>query len=198
MEEEKTMIHSQKVLQKYEYYYKRFKSHMDAIRFTKDIHDRIENISSKMELDFSFLSETIDKLIEARRVLQWGYVVSYYLKDGNKKNLFEHQQGMLVDATESLQDVMENKSVEWLIQQRNDLVNRTSAMDRLRVDIVSRLDHTDEFDDWLLCKADASLSMWTCSHCKTDNRKEHELCLGCAACVKHGEQDCKACTKHGH
>ena len=55
---------------------------------------------------FSF--EALDKLVLARRVLQWTYALAYYFKSGGQKSLFEYQQELLCGATESLQDIVDH------------------------------------------------------------------------------------------
>ncbi len=195
--EEKSILENQKLLQKYEYYYKRFKSSADAIKFTLEINKRIEAKTQNMEISrFSFLSEAVEKLVDARRVLEWSYCLAYYLKEGGKKALFEYQQQMLVGNTEALQDVMDNTTdIDKLLAMRDNIINKTRTMDKFRQEMVAQIERGD-FEELLLNKADASLgNMWTCSGCKTDNKKESEFCVTCTACVKHGEPECKACTK---
>ncbi len=45
--EEKSILMNQKLLQKYEYYFKRFKSSADAIKFTLEINKRIEGTARR-------------------------------------------------------------------------------------------------------------------------------------------------------
>jgi ariadne-1 len=196
-DEEKNMMNSQKLLQKYEYYYKRFKSSTDAIKFTNNIHQRIEKATQNLDIaKYSFLTEAVEKLIDARHVLQWTYSLAYYLKAGGKKALFEYQQEMLVGNTEALQDIMENNDIDKLMVLRNDVINRTRTMDKFRAEMVAQVERGD-FEELLMSKADAVLTggAWTCVVCKVDNKKDADVCAGCTACVKHGEQECKACAK---
>ena len=109
--EERGMVDNQKLLQKYTFYYKRFKGSADAIKFTQKLGDKIERSMKDEDLNkYSFLLEAVDKLIAARRILQWTYSLAYYLKNGGQKHLFEYQQEMLVGSTEALQDIMDNQS----------------------------------------------------------------------------------------
>ncbi len=68
--------------------------------------------STSLSLSLSFSFQAIDKLVLARRVLQWTYALSYYFKSGGEKSLFEYQQGLLTQATESLQDIVDASAGE--------------------------------------------------------------------------------------
>jgi len=198
--EEKSILTNQKLLQKYEYYYKRFKSSAEGIKFTRDMHKKIEAAAGEhTELSrYSFLSEAIDKLIEARSVLEWTYCLAYYLKEGGKKLLFEYQQQMLVGNTEELQHIMDQNidgKLDQLIAKRDMIINMTRLMDKFRQEMVSQVER-GEFEELLLSKADVGMgNIWCCSNCKSDNDKKLDLCSGCGACQKHGETECKACAK---
>jgi len=105
---------------------------------------------------------------------------------------------MLVGNTEELQHIMdETTDIDKLlsIAMRDSIINKTRTMDKFRAEMVAQIERGD-FEELLLNKADAGLgNQWTCIHCKADNKKEAELCVGCQACQKHGEQECKACKK---
>lgn len=127
--EENNMTKNQQLLQKYTYYYKRFKSSAEAIELTKKLATKIEKKMMDEELNkYSFLLETIEKLIASRSVLQYTYVLAYYLKAGPAKQLFEYQQDMLVGSTESLQDIMDNHvqagAIDKLLESRKDIINK--------------------------------------------------------------------------
>jgi len=77
---------------------------------------------------------------------------------------------------------------------RNDIINKTRTIDKFRNEMVKQVEGGD-FEEILLTRADTGTTMWTCAHCKTDNKMNLELCTGCTACQKHGEQECKACKK---
>ena len=141
---------------------------------------------------YSFLLEAIDKLIAARRILQWTYSLAYYLRNGGVKHLFEYQQEMLAGNTEALQDVMENNSLEKLLGLRKDIINKTSSMDKFRQEMVAQVER-GEFDELLLSHADIGMDRWTCTNCKADNSRDAPLCTGCGSCKLHGEYECKAC-----
>lgn len=194
--EEKQAIENQKVLQKYTYYYKRYKSSWEAIALTGKIAGKLERALRNTDISkFSFIFEAIDKLIMARRVLQWTYALAYYFKSGGEKSLFEYQQGLLTQATESLQDIVDHKcdSIDTLQQLRKDILNKTASIDKFRMEMVAQVER-GEFEHLLLADADAELDRWACAACKTDNDRKRSHCSNptCGACKLHGEPDCKA------
>ena len=199
--EEANINLNQQLLQKYTYYYKRFKSSAEAIIFTQKLAQKIEKKMIEHELNkYSFLLETIDKLIASRSVLQYTYVLAYYLRSGSAKQLFEYQQSMLVDSTESLQDIMDNYinagAIDQLLNQRKDIINRCASMDKFRLEMCDQVERGD-LEDLLLNNADIILdTIWTCIICKHDNKKDNVFCQQCTACKIHGEQECKACKNH--
>ena len=145
----------------------RFKGSADAIKFTQRLGDKIEKEMKDADLNkYSFLLEAIDKLIAARRILQWTYSLAYYLRNGGQKHLFEYQQEMLLGNTEALQDVMENNSLEKLLGLRKDIINKTSSMDKFRAEMVAQVER-GEFDELLLSHADIGMDTWACVNCRS-------------------------------
>jgi len=194
--EEKGMIENQVLLQKYTYYYKRFASSVEAIKFTQKIGTELETKMKNQDLTkFTFVTNGVDKLVAARRVLQWCYMLGYYMKAGGEKNLFEYQQQLLLENTETLQDIMDNsKDLEILMQKRAAILNLTGLIDKYTKEMVKKVEE-GKFEDLLMNKADTVTEKWACGICKIENKKEAVHCSGCQACKKHGEQECKPCGK---
>jgi ariadne-1 len=160
-DEEKDMVNNQRLLQKFEYYFKRFKGSTEAIKITQKMNETFERMfyslclflcigpvsyccsasffteaAAKHNIDitkYAFVTEAIEKLIDARRVLQWTYAMAFYLKSGPKKILFEYQQEMLVGNTEALTHIMENHidNFEKIMSLRSDIMNRTRTIDKV-------------------------------------------------------------------
>ena len=194
--EEQNNIDSQKVLQKYTYYYKRYKSSQDAIGLTRKLGEKLDRSLKNQDVQkYAFVFDGIEKLIAARRVLQWTYALSYYFKSGGQKSLFEYQQEMLCGATESLQDIMDhNLDLDKLSSLRKDVINKTASIDKFRQEMVAQVERGD-FEDLLLAHADAAIDKWACTACgKAENDRKNTHCSNpsCGACRLHGEPDCKA------
>jgi len=196
--EEQSAITSAKVLQKYTYYYKRYKSSQDAIGLTRKIGDKLERALKHQEISkFSFIFDALGKLIAARQVLQWSYALAYYFKSGGEKSLFEYQQGLLTQATEELQDIVDHQcdSIDKLQQMRKDILNKSASIDKFRTEMVAQVER-GEFEHLLLAEADAEQDRWACIACKSENDRKRTHCSNpaCGACKLHGEPDCKAST----
>lgn len=192
-EEENKIVLSNRFLQKYTYYYKRFKGSADGIDLTQKRKKRVESEIKDDDLSkYTFLFEAFDKLISARRVLQWTYCLAYFLQNGGKKHLFEYQQELLMGNTEALQDIIENKQVYELLEMRKEIINRTSSIDKFRAEMTKQVERGD-FEDLLQTKADAEIDVWACSTCRKDNKMDASHCVTCTACRLHGEMECKLC-----
>uniref|UniRef100_A0A7S1Z2U4 Ariadne domain-containing protein n=1 Tax=Trieres chinensis TaxID=1514140 RepID=A0A7S1Z2U4_TRICV len=132
MEKGKSNIEmAQAELDRYLHCYNRFHSHAvgqtfseDQLRkFIRDLEDRKEECEKPEERVFK---NSLEQLIECRRVLKYSYAVMYYMKDGSVgKTLFEDHQKMLESFTERLSGLTEKRFVE--IDQK-DLMNLTGAV----------------------------------------------------------------------
>jgi ariadne-1 len=193
--EEKDNIDATALMQKYLYYYKRFKDMDTGIALTKRLKKNIEKTCESLDPNkYGFLLDGVDKLIFARRVMQNTYLLAYFLQKGKTKNLFEHQQGMLIQNCESLQDIMENTKLDKLLDSRIAVISKTGAIDKYAKELSKVVDDVG-FVDALGNEADAAMDGWACSTCSTINKSEAVSCKGCTACRLHGEMDCKPCAK---
>lgn len=193
-EEEKTMAESQRVLQKYTYYYKRFKNNGDAIRFTRRFKERVERDMGSADLArFAFVFDACRRIEEARSCLQWTYCMAYFLRAGREKNLFEYQQDMLTGHTEALQDILDNASDahESLLDKRKQVIDLTGSIAKFTRESVQQV-MDGAYEQVLNNSADESFSTWACVMCTGENKPSVNRCKSCGACRTHGEQDCKA------
>jgi hypothetical protein len=165
---------------------------------TRKIGEKLEKNLRNADINkFSFIFEAIEKLVAARRVLQWTYALAYYFKSGGEKSLFEYQQGLLTQATESLQDIVDHQadSLEKLQSLRKDILNKSASIDKFRMEMVAQVERGD-FEHLLLTEADGEQDRWACISCKSENDRKRTHCSNpsCGACKLHGEPDCKAST----
>jgi len=77
-----------------------------------------------------FLLTAANLVIECRDVLMWTYVYAYNLKTEQERRLFEHRQGDLEEYTEQLCEIIENKSVDYLVDQRFKIMELTKAISK--------------------------------------------------------------------
>jgi hypothetical protein len=191
--EEDVMVNNTMLLQKYSFYYKRYKGSGDAIVFTQNLSKKLEEAFKDSELhSVEFLTTAIEQLLAARRALMWTYPLAYYLRSGERKRLFEYQQQLLLNATEFLQDIMESFQSLALLAKREEVVNRTSSMAKFRQELV-KLVEEGLLEEDLLANADIATDMWACSTCTVENSRTETHCTSCLACKKHGEMECRSC-----
>lgn len=103
-------------LETYMFYFHRYESHKNAGKIAdqqrKNCLKREQQILDKFDVrsqDTKFLSEATEQLIANRRVLQYSYVMGYYLDKSKQaeKNLFEYLQEDLEKHTNHLSELYE-------------------------------------------------------------------------------------------
>ena len=87
------------------------------------LRDTIEEKVNKLHIDKNisaletqFILDALDTVIKGKRLLQNTYIFGYYMKDENKKPLFEHEQGILQFLTEDLHRHLIDKSLSDIIE----------------------------------------------------------------------------------
>lgn len=103
-------------LETYMFYFHRYESHKNALKIAADqrnqCNQRTEQLMDKFGVrsaDTKFLGEATEQLIANRRVLQFSYVMGYYLDKTKtaEKNLFEYLQEDLEKHTNDLSSIFE-------------------------------------------------------------------------------------------
>jgi len=188
---------NQRLLQKYTYYYKRYKSMTLGVSLTLKLRGKIEADMAQGGVplsEYSFILAALDALVDSRRVLQFTNVLAYYIRSGSLKTLFEYQQQQLTESTEMLQDLVETKTGAELLEIKSIVINRLAALARFRGEMEKRVE-AGEFDNALLGEADGETDIWGCGACGSDNPRTASHCVSCAACQLHGEMECKGCVR---
>jgi len=207
-EEERKMVETQKFMQsvayqKYLYYRTRFDHHGKAAVFAQAFIDKVEKTATNLK-ECGFLTDAAARLIDARRVLQWTFCISYFLKDSSNKKRFEFQLDTLNGLTEEEQDLLEKEdNISKLLDKRGEILKRTRQIDDFRKKMVEVTEETafqtllsNEYGG----KDDGS---WYCLACNvahsTDDEKKMNICKTCQACKAHGEPACRvpACAPPG-
>jgi len=103
-------------LETYMFYFHRYESHRNAGKIAdeqrKTCQKREQMLLDKFDVrsqDTKFLTEATEQLIKNRRVLQYSYVMGYYLDKSKvaEKNLFEYLQEELEKHTNHLSELYE-------------------------------------------------------------------------------------------
>jgi len=206
-DEEKAMTDQQAYLQspayvKYIFYRQHFDHHRDATKFAENLVKEIEKLPSYDK--FKKVIGVTQSVIQARQVLRWTYCLSYYIKPGRRKDLFEDQQSLLTNFTEQCQEILEKeKDFLGLLESKKhqDLVTRARAIDGFRAKTIEITESPDfvELLDYKVFKGDGD--SWMCTACgkthTTESAGKDVMTLkhcpnqGCGACRLHGEPECR-------
>ena len=186
-DEEKKIIQGNVVLSKYMYYYNK---HKEAERSCKECQKQLETYNKRQNHD-EIIIQALNKLIYVFGMLKWIYCMTYYMKDGVKKRLFEYQQTMLLSSAHDLSTKVFNVN-EMVNNHRQEINLFTQTLENFIQRIIHEIENGD-LEYLLLNEADEYSNSWGCTACTTNNRKELMFCQTCNACKVHGEPDCRAC-----
>jgi len=194
--EEKDMITTQQMLQKYQYYVGRFNDAKNGVMLTRKLERKLDQQFTKQNRSVEhtkFITDATTSLAHARTCMQWCYVLDFYLVAGKEKKLFEFQQELLIDHTEQLQELVETNTVETLLASKKEILSKTTTLNNLRRRMI-RIVKEGNFEAVLSYKGDSKSENWQCLFCETSNKITYAFCKNCQACKLHGEPDCRACS----
>eukprot|EP01038_Epipyxis_sp_PR26KG_P011786 gene11786-15769_t len=142
--EQSNVLRVKAEMERYAHYYKRFQGHEIGIKFAgkqRELADKImmkeQQKKSASWIDVQFIKDTVEIIIDCRRVLKYTYVVGYYMPDATlEKQLFERHQEMLEENTERLHGYVEKSAIQCI--QRAEVINMTRIIEKFRD---SLLDH---------------------------------------------------------
>ncbi|CAE7586626.1 ari-1, partial [Symbiodinium sp. KB8] len=115
-------------LDRYLFYYQRYSGHMRAGTFAAGQRERAQQRMAEVAaeglawVEVDFLEQGTEVLLACRRVLQFTYVMAYFMAEGREKSLFEHLQELLEGSTEELSELLERPLEEM---DRRRVVNFT-------------------------------------------------------------------------
>ena len=108
--EEKASEDAKNELERYEFHWTRFDSHMKssahAVKQKETTPDRMHELSQKFQWRLSeanFLMEAVEEAIRCWNVLAWTYPIAYYFDSSQNLDLFKEQQGTLENFCNGLQ-----------------------------------------------------------------------------------------------
>jgi len=100
--------------------------------------EQLQKLSGSGSQGVQFLKDGVNMVIDCRRLLQWSYVLAFYLLEGTDiKGLFELHQRQLETFTEELSQMTEQR-LEVLVSSANRtaVINLTRVLHKYRDNIV--------------------------------------------------------------
>ena len=144
-EAEKTQNEAQRSLKRYLHYLTRYEAHLDSIKLEekarRELEDKVNGmIEAETSLaNYSWVTEALDQLFLARRVMAYSYVFAFYVfgpgfeqefsveSAATNKELFEDKQGQLEVEVERLANLMEQDH-DTLAGSRLSVINLSSSI----------------------------------------------------------------------
>jgi ariadne-1 len=90
--------------------------------FEQKLRERVrllENIEEFEKIDKKFIYEAFNTIIDSKRTLKYTYIFGFFLKNTNKREFFEHLQGLLEYFTEQLHKLILCENMDIYISNRN-------------------------------------------------------------------------------
>ena len=90
--------------------------------FRESLEEKINLLMAMQNLQLletNFIGEALNTIIEAKRTLKNTYIFGYYMKDNEKKQYFEHEQGILQYWTEELHRYLIDDQLSMVIMEDN-------------------------------------------------------------------------------
>ncbi len=114
-------------LKRTEFYFKRYMNNKKACEILdketrEDIGEKINilvTLKNMPILEMKFVNEAIDTTIKGKKLLKNTYIFGYYMKDNEKKDYFEHEQGILQYWTEELHRYLIDDQLSLVIEEDN-------------------------------------------------------------------------------
>ena len=123
-------------LKRYDFYFSRYMNNKSAVeavdqKLRNDILEKVNILFTLKNLtifELQFITDAIETVISGKRLLKNTYAFGYFMKDNEKKDYFEHEQGILQYWTEELHRLLIDDSLNRIIQEEtfqnfNNLLN---------------------------------------------------------------------------
>ena len=114
-------------IKRYEFYFSRYLDNKKAVEIVNkvvrnELKKKIENFKvlyNLPDLESQFIFDAIETIISGKNLLKNTYIFGYFMKDNEKKNFFEHEQGILQYWTEELHRLLIDDHIRQIISQEN-------------------------------------------------------------------------------
>ena len=114
-------------INQHDFYFSRYMNHKSAVeivdtKIRNDIGEKITylyTLKNLSLLEIQFILDALETVIKGKKLLKNTYIFGYYMKDNNKKDYFEHEQGILQYWTEELHRLLIDDHLNQIIQEEN-------------------------------------------------------------------------------
>ena len=114
-------------LKRYDFYFSRFIENEKAVeivdkKLREDIGEKLNILVTLKNLSImetQFIIDALETVINGKRLLKNTYIFGYYMKDNDKKDYFEHEQGILQYWTEELHRNLIDNKLNEIIKEDN-------------------------------------------------------------------------------
>ena len=114
-------------LKRYDFYFSRFIDNEKAVeivdkKLREDIGEKLNILVTLKNLSImetQFIIDALETVINGKRLLKNTYIFGYYMKDNDKKDYFEHEQGILQYWTEELHRNLIDNKLNEIIKEDN-------------------------------------------------------------------------------
>ena len=114
-------------LKRYDFYFSRFMNLKKAVeiiekKLRNDIAEKVNILFTLKNISLfesQFIIDAVQIVIDGKNLLKNTYAFGYYMKDNQKKDYFEHEQGILQYWTEELHRHLIDEQLNQIIQEEN-------------------------------------------------------------------------------
>jgi len=130
---------------RYQFYYGRWDHYRNSVKFAERIKenaekrmDALQNMKGSGSTAVQFLLDAVETVIACRKLLEWSYAWSYFLKEkGPLRELFRNHLNNLEEFTEELGELTEQPLDKLMLDsQRTEVVNKTRVIQKYRKNII--------------------------------------------------------------
>jgi len=130
---------------RYQFYFGRWEHYRNSIKFAERIKENAEkrmealqNMKGSSGTAVHFLLDAVETVISCRKLLEWSYAWSYFLKEeGPVRELFKNHLNNLEEFTEELGELTEQPLDKLMLDsQRTEVINRTRVIEKYKRNIV--------------------------------------------------------------
>lgn len=145
-----------KELERFVFYSDRYLTHLNSLKFDKDLYKMAAQKAEEVELfnmgiqEAQFLKNAVDILCKCRKTLMYTYVFGFYLDKNNQKVIFEENQKDLESAIDTLSGYLEREvtSVADLKDMKAKVLDKSTYCELRRKVMAAHVYEGNDKDWW--------------------------------------------------